>query len=65
MTKPAKRKYTRKSVIENNKDNPSKRTRSKKSVIVQPQTSCQKKRALRIKDLATEYLEVGSEVDEN
>lgn len=82
---PPKRKYTKKSqitVVDNNKDQPSKRTRSKKSEVNQKesnekatpqkknqqnnkkQISNQRKKAKTIKDLATNYIEIDSEVEE-
>ena len=70
LTKPQKRKYTRRSKNSEINDNPSKRTRSKKSNNqvepfdnIKQQTSGRKKIGT-IKDLATEYLENESETNE-
>jgi actin-related protein len=58
-------------MIDNNKDNPSKRTRSRKVEddsqnevqSISQQKTLSKKRNSRIKDLASEFLENGSEED--
>ena len=73
LTKPQKRKYTRRSKNSEINDNPSKRTRSKKSNNqdesnesfdnIKQQTSGRKKIGT-IKGLATEYLENESETNE-